>query len=126
MQAPSEIAMDETAFKGVERAAWDYVNAARPAQALISQTLAQVSGFALLLMTSSRPPALAEAALLDARQASANATAAVRALRAPAGAGHHHHHLREAAAAIGEACARARLCLKLGASQGDIDIPDPR
>ena len=44
-----------------------YVAAARPVQELISQTLTQVSGFALLLMTSHRCSVLAEGALAGIR-----------------------------------------------------------
>ena len=113
--------MDRTAFGGLEQSAWSYVNAARPAQALISETLTQVSGFALLAMTSSRPPTLAEAALIGAQKASAHAIEEVRALNAPERARHHLHHLRKAATALAEACAQARLCLKPGASHGERD-----
>lgn len=99
--------MDKTANETMEQAALRYVAAARVEQQLISETLTQVAGFALLLMTSRRRAALAEGALAGARDASARAVEAVRALTVPGAAAHHHHHLCGAADMLAQACAAA-------------------
>ena len=101
--------------------AWRYANAARPAQLLISGALTQVAGFALLVMTSNRSLALAEVALIGARQASLQALEAVRGLEAPESASHHLHHLREAAAMLKQTCSSALRCLEPEASEVERD-----
>jgi hypothetical protein len=112
-----EIAMGGSADDSMGEAMLRYVAAARPVQELISQTLTQVSGFALLLMTSHRSSVLAEGALAGACKAAAWAAEGVRALNVPEAAAHHHHHLRGAAAALGHACAAAQSCS--GSDPGD-------
>jgi len=111
--------MSEATEGSTQPATWRYVNAAQPAQQLISRTLTQIAGFALLAMTSKRPLALAEGALLGAQQASLQAIEAVRALEAHGGASHHLHHLRQAAAMLRQACASALRCLGPEASEGE-------
>lgn len=117
----AEITVDKAADDDMEHAALRYIAAARPVQELISQTLTQVAGFALLLMMSRRAPLLAEGALIGAREAAARAAEAVRALTVPESAAHHHHHLRAAAEALGQACALASACLRPEASDGERD-----
>ncbi|CDX13816.1 hypothetical protein MPL3356_150078 [Mesorhizobium plurifarium] len=87
-----------------------YADSARDAQQLISQTLTQLSGYALLLLTSPRQAAQAEGALAGARQSVVHAAEAVRALQAPEPAAHHYHHMRCAAETLMEACAAATAC----------------
>ncbi|RTM02715.1 MAG: hypothetical protein EKK31_19500 [Hyphomicrobiales bacterium] len=87
-----------------------YADSARSAQQLISQTLTQLSGFALLLLTSHRQATLAEGALSGARQAVVQAAEAVRALQAPEPAAHHYHHMRGAAETLMEAFTAATAC----------------
>jgi hypothetical protein len=106
----------------MEQAVLRYVAAARPAQELISQTLTQVAGFALLLMTSRHRASLAEGALVGAREAAARAADAVRALTAPEAAAHHYHHLRSAAETLGQSCVAARDCTRADASDGERDM----
>lgn len=109
--------MDGTANNGEERAVLHYVAAARPAQQLISETLTQVAGFALLLMTSRRRATLAEGALAGAREAAARASDEVRALAVPEAAAHHHHHLRGAAETLLHACVAALESRRIDASE---------
>lgn len=105
------IAMGVYSCVGVtEQSLLRYVDAARDAQQLISQTLTQLSGYALFLLTSRRQAALAEGALAGARQAVMQAAEAVRGLQAPEPAAHHYHHMRGAAETLMEACAAATAC----------------
>jgi len=87
-----------------------YADSARTAQQLISQTLTQLSGYALLLLTSRQQATLAEGALALARQSVVQAAEAVRALQAPEPAAHHYHHMHSAAETLMEACAAATAC----------------
>src|ERR1700683_1659511 len=81
-----EITMGRSADDSMGEAMLRYVAAARPVQELISQTLTQVSGFALLLMTSHRCSVLAEGALAGACKAAAwAAEGSSRAQRAGGG-----------------------------------------
>lgn len=107
--------MDKTANSQADEVVLRYVAAARPVQQLISDTLTQVAGFALLVMTSRNRAPLAEGALAGARQAAMQASEAVRALAVPEIAEHHHHHLRAAAAALLQACVATLDCLRVDA-----------
>ena len=109
--------MDKTANSRADEVVLRYVAAARPVQRLISDTLTQVAGFALLLMTSRNRAPLAEGALASAREAAMRASEAVRALAVPEIAEHHHHHLRAAAAALLQACVATLDCLRVDASE---------
>lgn len=102
--------MRRTELLRTENALLRYVASARPAQRLIGDTLTQVAGFALLLMTSPGRAGLAEGALLGAGDSATRALDDVRAIRAPEAAAHHHHHLREAADALLRACGDALAC----------------
>lgn len=107
--------MDKTANSQADEVVLRYVAAARPVQQLISDTLTQVAGFALLVMTSRNRAPLAEGALAGAREAAMQASEAVRALAVPEIAEHHHHHLRAAAAALLQACVATLDCLRVDA-----------
>jgi len=114
------MAMDVTANSQAEQAVLRYVAAARPVQNLISATLTQVAGFALLLLTSRSRASLAEGALAGAHEAAKRACEEVRALAVPDIAAHHHHHLRGAAEALLQACAAALDHGRMeGPDQGD-------
>jgi hypothetical protein len=108
--------MDKTANSRADQVVLRYVAAARPVQQLISDTLTQVAGFALLLMTSRNRASLAEGALASAREAAMRASEEARALVVPEIAAHHHHHLRAAAAALLQACVATLDCLRVDAS----------
>jgi hypothetical protein len=110
------IAMDKTANSS-DQVVLRYVAAARPVQQLISDTLMQVAGFSLLLMTSRNRASLAEGALATAWEAAMRASEEVRALAVPEIAAHHHHHLRAAAAALLQACVATLDCLRGDASE---------
>jgi hypothetical protein len=114
-QDPTELGMDNTADKMDQMVL--YVREARPVQQLISDTLTQVAGFALLLMTSPKRVALAEGALAGAQEAAMRAADEVRALATPEIAGHHHHHLRAAATALVQACSATVDCLRSNATE---------
>ncbi|MER8830656.1 hypothetical protein NKH73_07450 [Mesorhizobium sp. M0938] len=90
-----------------EQAVLRYVATARPVQQQISETLTQVAGFALLLMTSPSRAVLAEGALASAQEAATRAAEELRALIVPEVATHHHHHLRGAAETLLQACVAA-------------------
>lgn len=107
--------MDKSANSQADEVVLRYVAAARPVQQLISDTLTQVAGFALLVMTSRNRAPLAEGALAGAREAAMQASEAVRALAVPEIAEHHHHHLRAAAAALLQACVATLDCLRVDA-----------
>lgn len=109
--------MHGTANSGAEQAILRYVATARPVQQLISETLTQVAGFALLLMTSPRRAVFAEGALAGAREAATRAAEEVRALAVPEIATHHHHHLRAAAEALLEACIAGLDSRRIDASE---------
>lgn len=109
--------MDRTANNQADKAVLRYVAAARPAQQAISQTLTQVGGYALLLMTSRSRAALAEGALAGARDAAMRAFEEVRALVAPDIARHHHYHLRGAAETLLQACVAALAYSRIDASE---------
>ncbi|MBZ9674283.1 hypothetical protein [Mesorhizobium sp. ES1-1] len=112
--------MDGTANSRAEQAVLHYVAAARPVQRLISATLTQVAGFALLLLTSRSRVSLAEGALAGAQEAAMRAAEEVRALAVPDIAAHHHHHLRGAAETLLQACAAASDQVRARSSdQGD-------
>ena len=99
--------MDGTVGAPDEQPLLRYVAAARPAQQLVGETLKQVAGFALLLMTSPGRASLAEGALAAAADAAARAAEDIRAIPVPGRAAHHHHHMRAAAEALRRACAAA-------------------
>ncbi|TPL85052.1 hypothetical protein [Mesorhizobium sp. B2-3-12] len=112
--------MDKKADSQADQAVLRYVETTRPVQQLISQTLTQVGGYALLLMISRSRAALAEGALASAREAAMRASEEVRALVAPDIATHHHHHLRGAAETLLQACVAALAYSRIDASeQGD-------
>lgn len=109
--------MDGTANCRADQAVLRYVSAARPVQQLISETLTQVGGYALLLMTSRSRASLAEGALASAREAALRASEKVCALAVPDLATHHHHHLRSAAEMLLQACAAALAYSRIDASE---------
>lgn len=111
-----------SARPGTEQATLRYLAAARQVHDELRQTLTQVAGYALLLMTSSRSPALAEAALHSAEAAAESAADNIRALQVPHGAEHHHHHLHGASLALGNACKAARVCASPGAVDRERDV----
>lgn len=110
-----------TANLGAEQETLRYLAAARQVHEELRQTLTQIAGYALLLLTSTGRPALAEAAIRGAVSASANAEDQIRALRAPHIAAHHHHHLRSASEALRQACTAALICAGPGATDGERD-----
>lgn len=104
-----------------EQAALRYLEAARRIHDDLRHILTQVSGFALLLMTSDRRRVLPEAPIRGAAAASAEAAEAVRALAVPPLAAHHYHHLHGASAALSQSCAAALASAAPGASERDRD-----
>lgn len=96
-----------------------YIEAARPVQVLLQQTLTQVSGYSLMLMTNGKPASRPEGALLAARATAERAHEQLRALRVPAGAEHHHHHLLKASDATRMAFTAAETCAAAGATEGE-------
>ncbi|PDQ22972.1 hypothetical protein CN311_00500 [Mesorhizobium sanjuanii] len=109
--------MDGTANSRAEQAVLRYVATARPVQQLVSETLTQVAGFALLQMTSPRRAVLAEGALAGAQEAATRAAEEVRALAVPEVATHHHHHLHGAAETLLRACVAALESRRIDASE---------
>ncbi len=114
-----EAALDRLADERTEKAVIGYIAAARPVQERISQTLTQVAGFALLVMTSRHRAPLAEGSLAGAREEAARVAESVRALAVPGPAAHHYHHLRGAADMLGQSCAAALACTGARASQAE-------
>ncbi|MEZ5666056.1 MAG: hypothetical protein R3F55_01195 [Alphaproteobacteria bacterium] len=104
-----------------EQAMLRYLDAARQLHGDLQRVLTQVSGYALMLMTSRGPRTLPDAPILGAGAAAARAAEAARALAVPSGAGHHHHHLRAACAAVAHACAAATTCAGPVAAERDRD-----
>jgi hypothetical protein len=114
-QDPTELGMNNTADKMDQMVR--YVARARPVQQLISDTLTQVAGVALLLMTSTRSVSLAEGSLAGAHDSALRAVEEVRALATPDIAAHHHHHMSAAATTLVQACAATLDCLRADASE---------
>lgn len=104
-----------------EQAALRYLDEARRVHDELRAILTQVSGFALMLMTSDGRRVLPEASIRGAASAAAEAAEAVRALAVPAVAAHHHHHLHGACAALAQSCAAALACAAAGAGDRDRD-----
>jgi hypothetical protein len=102
-----------------EQAMVRYLEEARLVHDDLRRMLTQVSGFALLLMTSPGRQVLPEAPIHGAVTACAQAAEAMRALAVPPAAAHHYHHLRSARAGVAQSCAAALTCAAPGAADRD-------
>jgi len=104
-----------------EQATLHYLDEARLVHDDLRRLLTQISGFALMLMTSPGRQVLPEAPIRGAVAAWAQADEAVRALTVPLVAAHHYHHLCSACAAVAQSCTAALACAALGAGDRDRD-----
>ncbi len=104
-----------------EQAMVRYLDEAKSVHDALRALLTQVSGFALMLMTSRDLRLLPDAPIGKAVSASAEATEAARALAVPPDAEHHHHHLSCACAAVSQSCAAALSCMAPDATERDRD-----
>ncbi len=76
-----EDALDSAQDARIGQAMLRYIEASRDVQTLLQQTLTQVAGYSLMLMTSPRPASQAADAISIARAAAARAWDQARALR---------------------------------------------
>lgn len=113
--------MDMTAHPRSEQATLRYLADARQVHDDLRATLTQIAGYALLLMTSTGRPTLAEGAIRGAEAAAAKSREQVRALQVPQFAAHHHHHLGIASEALNQACIAALVCAGPGATDSERD-----
>jgi len=113
--------MDMVAHPRGEQATLRYLSEARNAHDDLRAALTQTAGYALLLMTSTGRPTLAEAAIRGAETAAARCQEQIRALHVPQRAAHHHHHLYGASEMLRQACAAALCSGRPGATDGERD-----